>query len=91
MRWTRVSCGSPFSYAGLEERIPLRHSLRKTRREVNEALASLGAECEAFHTDFGRSSTPPERPIRTTLLQMLFSVRFERQLMELKGFNLMRG
>ena len=49
---------------------------------VNEALASLEGEFEALYTDFGRPSIPPERPIRTSLIQILFSLRSERQLME---------
>ena len=46
------------------------------------ALASLDAEFEALYTDFGRPSIPPDRLIRASLLQILFSVRSERQLME---------
>ena len=46
------------------------------------ALASLDAEFEALYTDFGRPSIAPERLIRAGLIQILFSARFERQLME---------
>jgi transposase len=53
------------------------------------ALASLDAEFEALYTDFGRPSIPPERLIRASLLQTLFSVRSERQLMEQMNCNLM--
>jgi transposase len=53
------------------------------------ALASLDAEFEALYTDFGRPSIPPERLIRASLLQILFSVRSERQLMEQMDYNLM--
>lgn len=82
MRGTDETSGSLFSYVDLEERIPMRHPLRKIRQVVNEALASLDAEFEALYTDFGRPSIPPERLIRASLIQILFSVRSERQLME---------
>ncbi len=89
MRGTDETSGSLFSYVDLEERIPPQHPLRKIRRVVNDALASLDAEFEALYTDFGRPSIPPERLIRASLLQILFSVRSERQLMEQMDYNLM--
>mgnify|MGYP003112817734 CR=1 FL=1 len=89
MRGTDETSGSLFSYVDLEERIPARHPLRKIRQVVNDALASLDAEFEALYTDFGRPSIPPERLIRASLLQILFSVRSERQLMEQMDYNLM--
>jgi transposase len=52
-------------------------------------LASLDAEFEALYTDFGRPSIPPERLIRASLVQILFSVRSERQLMEQMQYNLL--
>lgn len=56
---------------------------------VNEALASLDAEFEVLYTDFGRPSIAPERLIRAGLLQILFSVRSERQLMEQMQYDLL--
>lgn len=82
MRGTDETSGSLFSYVDLEERIPPRHPLRKIRQVVNDALSSLDAKFEVLYTDFGRPSIPPERLIRASLLQILFSVRSERQLME---------
>lgn len=89
MRGTDMTSGSLFSYVDLEERIPPQHPLRKIRQVVNDALASLDVEFEALYTDFGRPSIPPERLIRASLLQILFSVRSERQLMEQMDYNLM--
>jgi len=69
-----------------------RRSIRCARSDgwsVNDALASLDAEFEALYTDFGRPSIPPERLIRASLLQILFSVRSERQLMEQMDYNLL--
>ena len=89
MRGTDETSRSLFSYVDLEERIPARHPLRKIRQVVNDAVASLDAEFEALYTDFGRPSIPPERLIRASLLQILFSVRSERQLMEKMQYNLL--
>ncbi|RVV97933.1 IS5 family transposase [Mesobaculum littorinae] len=84
-----ATSGSLFSYVDLEARIPARHPLRKIRQVVNDALASLDAEFEALYTDFGRPSIAPERLIRASLLQILFSIRSERQLMEQMQYNLL--
>ena len=89
MRGVDETIRSLFSYVDLEERIPARHPLRKIRRVVNDALASLDADFEALYIDFGRPSIPPERLIRASLLQILFSIRSERQLMEQMDYNLM--
>ena len=89
MRGMDETSGSLFSYVDLEGRIPAQHPLRKIRQVVNDALASLDAEFEALYTDFGRPSIPPERLIRASLIQILFSVRSERQLMEQMQYNLM--
>ena len=89
MRGTDGACGSLFSYVDLEARVPARHPVRKIRQVVNEALASLDAEFEALYTDFGRPSIAPERLIRASLIQILFSVRSERQLMEQMQYNLL--
>jgi transposase len=89
MRGTDEASGSLFSYVDLEARIPARHPLRKIRQVVNDALASLDAEFAALYTDFGRPSIPPERLIRAGLIQILFSVRSERQLMEQMQYNLL--
>jgi transposase len=88
-RGTDEASGSLFSYVDLEARIPVRHPLRKIRQVVNAALASLDGEFEALYTDFGRPSIPPERLIRSSLIQILFSVRSERQLMEQMQYSLL--
>ncbi|SIO54766.1 Transposase [Rhodovulum sp. ES.010] len=89
MRGADETGGSLFSYVDIEARIPARHPLRQIRRVVNEALASLDAEFETLYAPEGRPSIPPERLIRASLLQILFSVRSERQLMEQMDYNLM--
>jgi transposase len=77
---TDEKSGSLFSYVDLEDRIPVKHPLRKIRQVVNDALASLDAEFEALYVDFGHPSIAPERLIRASLIQILFSVRSERKL-----------
>jgi transposase len=56
---------------------------------VNDALASLDAEFGALYTKEGCPSIAPERLIRASLLQMLFSIRSERRLMEQMDYNLL--
>ena len=89
MRGTDEASGSLFSYVDLEERVPAGHPLRKVRQIVNDALVSLDAEFDELYTDFGRPSIAPERLIRASLLQILFSIRSERQLMEQIDYNLL--
>lgn len=89
MRGTDEAAGSLFSYVNLEERVPARHPLRVVRRIVNDALASLDAAFDALYAEVGRPSIAPERLIRASLLQILFSIRSERQLMEQMDYNLL--
>lgn len=89
MRGTDATSGSLFRYVDLEDRIPARHPLRKIRQVVNDALVSLDGEFVAIYADFGRPSIAPERLIRASLIQTLFSIRSERQLMEQMQYNLM--
>ena len=89
MRGTDETTVSLFSYVDLEERIPVRHPLRKVRQIVNDALASLDAEFDRLYAAEGRPSIAPERLLRASLIQILFSVRSERQLMEQMQYNLL--
>ena len=89
MRGTDERSGSLFSYVALEDRIPARHPLRKIRLVVNDALASLDEDFDHLYVDFGRPSIAPERLIRASLIQILFSIRSERQLMEQMQYNLL--
>ena len=89
MRGSDEKSGSLFSYVDLEDRIPATHPLRLIRRIVNDALAVLDGEFAALYSDEGRPSIAPERLIRAGLLQILLSIRSERQLMEQMDYNLM--
>jgi len=63
--------------------------LRKIRQIVNDALASLDSDFEVLYSAEGRPSIAPERLLRASLIQILFSVRSERQLTEQMQYNLM--
>jgi transposase len=89
MRGTDEATGSLFSYVDLEERIPADHPLRKVRQVVNDALVSLDADFERLYSAEGRPSIAPERLLRASLVQILYSVRSERQLMEQMQYNLL--
>lgn len=78
-----------FSYGSLEERVPAGHPLRPIRAMVDEALKQLSGRFEEIYGEEGRRSIPPERLLRALLLQLLYSVRSERMLMEQMEYNLL--
>lgn len=78
-----------FSYVSLEERIPRDHPLRSMRTMVDEALRKLSRRFSSLYADGGRPSIPPERLLRALLLQILYSIRSERLLMEQLEYNLL--
>ncbi len=78
-----------FSYRTLEERIPQAHPLRKLRVIVDAILRTMDAELDALYAQGGRESIPPERLLRASLIQTLFSIRSERQLVSHIDFNLL--
>lgn len=78
-----------FSYGSLEDRVPADHPLRPIRTMVDEALRALDGRFDEIYGPDGRKSIPPERLLRALLLQMLYSVRSERMLMEQLEYNLL--
>lgn len=89
MRGEDRRSGSLFSYVDIEARVPADHPLRQIAEIVNEALSGLNRSFEALYAREGRPSIPPERLLRASLLQMFYSVRSERQLMERLDFDLL--
>src|SRR5882757_2299526 len=89
MRGSDERAGSLFSYVDIEERVPASHPLRKVRAIVNAALAALDADFAKLYAADGRPSIPPERLLRAALIQILFSIRSERQLMDQMHYNLL--
>ena len=78
-----------FSYVPLERRIPADHPLRAIRALTDEALSALSRDFDKLYSPDGRPSIPPERLLRSLLLQAFYTVRSERQLMEQLDYNLL--
>jgi transposase len=78
-----------FSYLSPEERVRNDHPLRAIRAMVDEALTQLSGQLDAMYASVGRPSIAPEKLLRAQLLQMLYSVRSERLLMEEMDYNLL--
>jgi len=86
MRGQDEQQGWMFSYVSAEERIPADHPIREL---ANEALEALTGEFEKMYPDFGRPSIAPEKLLRAMLLQVLYTIRSERQLMEQMDYNIL--
>jgi len=78
-----------FSYVALEDRIPPDHPLRAIRDLVDEVLTEMSAEFDGLYARVGRPSIAPERLFRALLLQVFYSIRSERMLMEQLDYNLL--
>lgn len=89
MRGSDEQAGAMFSYVSLEDRVPPDHPLRAIRRITDRALARISPELDALYIHFGRPSIPPERLLRALVLQALYTIRSERQLMEQLDYNLL--
>jgi transposase len=81
--------GSMFSYVTPEDRIPADHPLRSIRRITDRALERLSPTFDSLYVKFGRPSVPPEQLLRALLLQVLYSIRSERLLMEQLDYNIL--
>jgi len=89
VRGTDQQTGHLFSYLSPEERVPAEHPLRAIREMTEVALADLSERFEGLYARVGRPSVPPEQLLRALLLQILYSVRSERLLMEQLQYNLL--
>src|SRR5262247_4653430 len=78
-----------FSYIRPEQRVPADHPLRPIREMVDTVLRELSPEFARLYPKTGRPSIPPEKLLRALLLQVLYSIRSERQLMEQLDYNLL--
>src|SRR2546427_7779821 len=78
-----------FSYVALEDRIPADHPLRGVRKLVDAVLTGMSKDFDGLYSEVGRPSIPPERLLRALLLQVFYSVRSERLLMEQLNYNLL--
>jgi len=78
-----------FSYVSPEKRVPADHPLRPIRKMVDEILKEMSPRFTKLYSDVGRPSIAPERLFRSLLLQIFYSVRSERMLIEQLQYNLL--
>lgn len=78
-----------FSLVDLEQRVPTDHPLRAFKALVEPVLRDLSPAFDALYADSGRPSIPPEQLLRALLVQVLYTVRSERQLIEQLDYNLL--
>ena len=89
MRGTDQQQGHVFSYISPEQRVRKDHPLRPIRTMVDKVLKELSPEFNKMYSKVGRPSIPPEQLLRALLLQMLYSVRSERMLIEEIDYNIL--
>jgi transposase len=89
MRGTDQQQGHVFSYISPEQRVRKDHPLRPIRTMVDKVLKALSPEFAKMYSKVGRPSIPPEQLLRALLLQMLYSVRSERLLIEEIDYNIL--
>ena len=89
MRGADYQQSGMFSYISAERRVPEDHRLRAIRTMVDAALRNMGAQFDAMYGQVGRPSIAPEKLLRALLLQVLYTVRSERMLMEQLNYNLL--
>ncbi len=87
MRGAFVDQGGLFSYISPEARVPPDHPLRKIRELIREVLGELNRSLGKLYASEGRPSIPPEQLLSALLLQVLYGIRSERQLMEQLNYN----
>jgi transposase len=89
MRGPDTQQSAMFSYLSPEERVPEGHPLRPIRKMVDVVLKALSPTFEQIYSAFGRPSIAPEKLLRALLLQVLYTIRSERLLMEQLEYNLL--
>lgn len=89
MRGDDQGQGGAFSYISIEQRVPKDHPLRSLRRLVDQVLKEMSPQFSRIYSASGRPSIAPEKLLRALLLQVLYSVRSERLLMEQLDYNLL--
>lgn len=89
MRGEDVFQESLFTTVHLDSFVPADHPLRAIKALLDEAMKNLNWLFGSMYADGGRESIPPERLIRAQLLQVLYSIRSERQLVEQINYNLL--
>jgi len=88
MRGTQNFQGAMFTDLGLEEWVSAKHPLRKLRALLSALLARMSSEFQAAYSKAGRPSVPPKMQLKALLLQILFTIRSERHLVESIDYKL---
>ena len=78
-----------FSYVRLEDRIPANHPLREIKKIADSCLRTMSEDFDTLYSKTGRPSIPPESLIKAIVLQILFGIRSEIQLMEQMQYNML--
>ncbi|HLY58594.1 MAG TPA: IS5 family transposase [Stellaceae bacterium] len=89
MRGDDQQTGHLFSYLSPDARVPAGHPLRSIRQLTDAALLTVSPQFDAMYSAIGRPSIPPEQLLRALLLQVLYSIRSERLLIEQLQYNLL--
>ena len=89
MRGDDLYQGGMFSYKSPEQRVPKDHPLRPIRKMVDEILVELSPRFKKLYSTTGRPSIAPEKLLRALLLQVLYTVRSERMLIEQLDYNML--
>jgi transposase len=89
MRGQDTQQSAMFSYLSPEDRVPAGHPLRRIRPMVEVALNALSPAFDEMYSKVGRPSIAPEKLLKALLLQVLYTVRSERLLMEQLGYDLL--
>jgi len=89
MRGDDLQQSAMFSYLSPEERVPANHPLRTIRKLTDQVLQGLSKTFDAMYSQIGRRSIAPEKLLRALLLQILYTIRSERMLMEQLNYNLL--
>src|ERR1041384_7078492 len=89
MRGTDPIQSNMFSYITPEQRVPRDHPLRRIRPLCDIALRALSKDFDRMYSDIGRPSIAPEKLLRALMLQILYTIRSERMLIEQLDYNLL--
>lgn len=89
MRGADITQESLFTVAKLDDFVPADHPLRAIRTLIDGALKRLDGLFSTLYSDYGRASIAPEKLMRAQLLQLFYSIRSERLLMEQLQYNLL--
>ena len=89
MRGADVMQEQLFTAGGLDQFVPVDHPLRRVREVFNGCLSRMDTHFDTLYSAAGRESIPPEKLLRALMLQVLFGIRSERQIIEQLRYNML--